>query len=242
MHAGMRFTSTLIPATLVRRYKRFLADVVFESGDMATAHVPNPGAMVGLDKPFSRVWLSDSGNELRKFPYTLEIVESDLGSGLELIGLNTAQPNLLVAEALKAGAIPELRDYGSVRREVKYGGDSRADFLLEGSTRRPCFLEVENVSLMRKPRLAEFPDIVTDRAVKRLEELSALTASGAHAAVLFVAQIGSAERFTIARDIDPAYAEAFERARSKGVRMLAWRCNVTVQSIELAAAIPIVEI
>src|ERR1700686_964796 len=112
----MRFTSTLIPATLARRYKRFLADVVLESGDVTTVHVANPGAMTGLDRPFSRVWLSDSGNPLRKFPYSWELVETDLGSGTELIGVNTGQPHQLVGDALEAGLIPELRDYPSVRR------------------------------------------------------------------------------------------------------------------------------
>ncbi len=241
MCAAMRFISPLMPATLARRYKRFLADVVFESGDMATVHVANPGAMTGLDRPFSRVWLSDSGNSLRKFPYTWELVEADLGSGPELVGVNTAQPNLLVADALAAGLIPELRNYPSVRREAKYGSNSRVDFLLENPTRRPCYLEVKNVHLMRAPRLAEFPDCVTERGAKHLDELAAVPASGARAVVLFVIQIASADRFAVASDIDPAFAAAFKRARAKGVQMLAWRCNIDVDGIEIAAPVPIVE-
>ena len=148
----MRYSSTLIPGTLARRYKRFLADVVLESGEMTTVHVANPGAMTGLDRPFSRVWLSGSDNPLRKLPLTWELVETDLGSGTEFVGVNTQQPNTLVAEALKEGLIPELRHYTSVRPEVKYGARSRVDFLLESPSRRPCCLEVKNVHLMRKPR------------------------------------------------------------------------------------------
>jgi sugar fermentation stimulation protein A len=241
MSAVMRFGSPLVPATLARRYKRYLADVILESGDMVTAHVSNPGAMTGLDQPFLPVWLSDSDNPMRKFRYTWELVEVDLGSGHELVGVNTLQPNWLVAEIIKAGQIPELRDYASIRREVKYGSNSRVDFLLEDSTRPPCYLEIKNVHLMRKPRLAEFPDSVTARGARHLDELAAAVAGGARAMMLFVIQIPSADRLTIAGDIDPTYAAAFARARARGVEMLAWRCNVSVEGIEIAAPVPIVE-
>jgi sugar fermentation stimulation protein A len=237
----MRFDSTLIPATLARRYKRFLADVVLPSGDMMTVHVANPGAMTGLDRPLSRVWLSDSGNPQRKFPYTWELVETDLGSGAEIVGVNTGQPHQLVADALEAGLIPELRGYPTVRREVKYGENSRVDFLLDDPTRSACYLETKNVHLMRKPRLAEFPDCVTLRGAKHLRELTAMRETGARAVLLFVIQIPSAKRFAVARDIDPAYAAAFDRARARGVEMLAWRCNVNLDGIEIAAPVPIVD-
>jgi len=239
--AVMRFGSTLIEATLARRYKRFLADVVLPSGEVMTVHVANPGAMTGLDRPLSRVWLSDSGNTLRKYPHTWELVETDLGSGPEIVGVNTSQPHQLVADALEAGLIPELRNYPTVRREVKYGENSRVDFLLDDPTRRPCYLEVKNVHLMRKPRLAEFPDSVTLRGAKHLRELAGALTTGARAVLLFVIQIPSAERFTIARDIDPGYAAAFDRARALGVEMLAWRCKVTLDGIEIAAPVPIVD-
>jgi sugar fermentation stimulation protein A len=237
----MRYSSTLIPGTLARRYKRFLADVVLESGEMTTVHVANPGAMTGLDRPFSRVWLSGSDNPLRKLPLTWELVETDLGSGTEFVGVNTQQPNTLVAEALKEGLIPELRHYTSVRPEVKYGARSRVDFLLESPSRRPCCLEVKNVHLMRKARVAEFPDCVTDRGAKHMEELAAAIGSGARAVVLFVIQIASADRFAVARDIDPAFAAAFDVARGQGVQMLAWRCNVNLNGIEIAAPVPIID-
>ena len=235
----MRFPSKLVSATLARRYKRFLADVVFDSGDMTTVHVANPGPMTGLDRPFSRIWLSDSGNELRKFPLTWEFAEADLGSGPELVGVNTTQANLLVADALAAGQIPELRPYSSVRRQVKYGEGSRIDFLLEEPAHPPCYLEVNNVHFMRRPRLAEFPDTLTDRGAAQLDELAALRTSGARVVLLFIVQIASAERFAIARDIDPAYAEAFARARARGVEALAWRCRLSADGIEMATPIPI---
>jgi sugar fermentation stimulation protein A len=237
----MLFDSPLIPATLTRRYKRFLADVVLENGDVTTVHVANPGAMTGLHRPQSRIWLSDSRNPLRKYRCTWELIEVDLGSGAELVGVNTGQPHTLTAEAIAAGLIPELRDYASIRREVKYGQKSRIDFLLEDPARPACYLEVKNVHLMRKPRLAEFPDSVTERGAKHLRELARMRAEGARAAMLYVLQIPSADRFAIARDIDPAYAAAFDQARKAGVEMLAWRCSVNLGGIQIAAPVPVVE-
>lgn len=236
----MQFVSKLIPATLARRYKRFLADVVLENGDMMTVHVANPGAMTGLDRPFSRIWISNSDNPMRKLPFSWELVEADFGSGPELVGINTVNPNILVNDVLPTGLIPELRDYTSICREVKYGTNSRVDFLLESKGRRPCYLEVKNVHLMRKPGLAEFPDCVTARGAKHLGELATVVAAGSRAVQLYVIQIPSADRFAVARDIDPAYATAFDRARAHGVEMLAWRCAVTVEGIEIAGPVPVV--
>jgi sugar fermentation stimulation protein A len=235
----MRFVSALVPATLARRYKRFLADVVLENGDMLTVHVANPGAMTGLDRPFSKVWLSNSDNPMRKLPWNWELVEVDFGKGAELVGVNTGHPNVLVFDAIESGLIPQLRDYEAVRREVKYGANSRFDFLLEALGRPPCYVEVKNVHLMRKPGLAEFPDSVTMRGAKHLDALAAAVIGGARAVLLFVIQIPSAEAFTIARDIDPAYGAAFDRARAAGVEMLAWRCAITTDGIEIAEPVPI---
>ncbi len=237
----MLFPSPLIPATLARRYKRFLADVVLDSGDAITVHVANPGAMTGLDRPQSRIWLSDSGNLLRKYRCTWELVETDFGGGLELVGVNTGQPHALTAEALAHGLIPELRNYASIRREVKYGQQSRVDFLLEEPGRAACYLEVKNVHLMRKPRIAEFPDCVTERGAKHLRELARMCSIGARAVMLYVIQIPSADRFALARDIDPAYGAAFDAARRAGVEMLAWRCSVSLAGIAIAAPVPIIE-
>ena len=237
----MKFGTPLIPAMLVRRYKRFLADVIFDTGEMTTVHVPNPGAMTGLDRPYSRVWLSDSQNPMRSLRYTWELIEADCGSGPEIIGVNTVQPNLLVADALQAGLFPQLLDYPTTRREVKYGTNSRADFVLEGPQRPRCYLEVKNVHLMRKPRLAEFPDCVTVRGAKHLDELATAVQQGARAVLLFVIQIASAERFSVAGDIDPAYAAGFARARAKGVEILAWRCKINVEGIDIVAPVPVAE-
>jgi sugar fermentation stimulation protein A len=236
----MRFPSPLIPATLIRRYKRFLADVTLASGEAITAHVANPGAMIRLAEPGARVWLSKSTNTKRKLPYSWELIEVDFGTGAELVGVNTGHPNLLVAEALAAQAIPDLAGYASIRREVKYGRNSRIDFLLENDGLPPCFVEIKNVHLMRRAGLAEFPDCVTARGAKHLDELSAAVSAGSRAVMLFVIQIGSAERFTLARDIDPGYGEAFDHAEKMGVGAAAWKCAITREGIAISAPVPIV--
>jgi sugar fermentation stimulation protein A len=237
----MKFPTPLIPATLVRRYKRFLADVVLPDGETVTAHVANPGAMMGLAAPGSRVWLSKSDNPKRKLVHSWELIEVDLGAGSELVGVNTAHPNPLVGAALAAGAIPELSGYASIRREVKYGKNSRVDFLLEDPMRPPCYVEIKNVHLMRQPGLAEFPDAKTERGAKHLEELGNAVAAGGRAVMLYLIQIGSASRFALARDIDPKYATAFDRARARGVEAIAWRCSIECGRIEIAAPVPIIE-
>jgi len=237
----MRFSTPLIPAILVQRYKRFLADVTLPGGETITAHVANPGAMIGLAAPGSRVWLSKSDNPNRKLSHSWELIEVDLGAGPELVGVNTAHPNPLVGAALAAGAIPELAGYESIRREVKYGKNSRVDFLLEDAAKPPCYVEIKNVHLMRQAALAEFPDARTERGAKHLEELGDAVAAGARAVMLYLIQIGSASRFAVARDIDPKYGAAFDRARSRGVEAIAWRCRIDCGGIELAAPVPIVE-
>jgi sugar fermentation stimulation protein A len=237
----MRFAAPLVPATLVRRYKRFLADVALPSGETVTVHCANPGAMTGLAAPGAPVWLSRSDNPKRKLALSWELVEVDLGSGVELVGINTTHPNALAAEAIAAGRIPELAGYGSVRREVKYGTNSRVDFLLEQLGRPPCYVEVKNVHLMRQQGLAEFPDAVTKRGTKHLRELADRVAAGDRAVMLYLVQIGSAERFALARDIDPAYGTQFDRARAQGVEALARRCRLTRAGIEVAEPIAIIE-
>jgi sugar fermentation stimulation protein A len=237
----MRFAAPLIPATLIRRYKRFLADVRLATGEELTVHVANPGAMTGLAAPGARVWLSKSDNPKRKLAHSWELVEVDFGGGAELVGVNTAHPNALVAEALAAGLIPELAGYGSARREVKYGRNSRVDVLLEHAGRPPCYVEIKNVHLMRARGLAEFPDAVTARGAKHLDELAAMVAAGHRAVMLFLIQIGSAERFGLAADIDPTYARAFERARAAGVEAIAYRCAIAADGISLAQPVTIGE-
>jgi sugar fermentation stimulation protein A len=237
----MRFTAPLIPATLVKRYKRFLADVTLPTGETVTAHVANPGSMIGLAAPGSRVWLSKSDNPNRKLSHSWELIEVDLGAGLELVGVNTAHPNPLVGAALAAGTIAELAGYDKIRREVKYGKNSRVDFLLEDARRPPCYVEIKNVHLMREPRLAEFPDARTERGAKHLEELGNMVEAGARAVMLYLIQIGSAARFSLARDIDPKYGAAFDRARARGVEATAWKCRIDCDAIEIDCKVPIVE-
>jgi len=237
----MRFAAPLIPATLVKRYKRFLADVTMPDGSAITVHVANPGAMTGLATPGARVWLSKSDKAGRKLPHSWELVEADFGRGLELVGVNTAHPNPLVGAALAAGAIPELSGYDTIRREVKYGKNSRVDFLLESAGRPPCYVEIKNVHLMRQTGLAEFPDAKTERGAKHLDELGDMVAQGHRAVMLYLIQIGSAKRFALARDVDPKYGAAFDRARSRGVEAMAWKCMITMDGIEIAEPVPMVE-
>ncbi|MBO0752176.1 MAG: DNA/RNA nuclease SfsA [Bradyrhizobiaceae bacterium] len=239
----MRFPSPLVPAVLERRYKRFLADVVLPDGTATTVHVANPGAMTGLATPGTRVWLSRSDNAKRKLPLSWELAEVDLGSGLELVGVNTCRPNALVGAAIRAGTITELAGYAKLRPEVKYGRNSRVDFFLEGDTgdgRRPsCYVEVKNVHLMRTKGLAAFPDSVTARGARHLDELSAVAAQGARAVMVFLVQIGSADRVALARDIDPDYGVAFDRAREAGVEAIAYRCVISRTQIIVADAVPV---
>ncbi|MEX0751908.1 MAG: DNA/RNA nuclease SfsA [Xanthobacteraceae bacterium] len=235
----MYFSAPLIPATLVRRYKRFLADVILPTGEEVTAHVANPGAMLGLNAAGARVWLSKSDNAKRKLAYSWELIEADLSGSLELVGVNTAHPNAIAAEAIAAGSIPELAGYAFARREVKYGRNSRVDFLLEHPGRPLCYVEVKNVHLMRQAGLAEFPDAVTARGAKHLGELSNMAAAGHRAVMFFLIQIASVDRFALAADIDPAYAKAFAQARGAGVEAIAYRCAISITGIAVAAPVPV---
>jgi sugar fermentation stimulation protein A len=230
----MRFEKPLVEGRLLRRYKRFLADVLLPDGSQVTAHCANPGAMLGLLAPNARVFLSESDNPARKLRYSWEVVEADFGRGPEFVGVSTALPNLLVGDALRAGWFEEFAGWTNVRREVKYGAASRVDFLLEGEGRPPCYVEVKNVHLMRQLGLAEFPDSSTARGAKHMRELADMVRAGARACVVFLIQM-SADRFTIARDIDPAYARAFDEAMAAGVEAIPVVCDVTPQGIEPVA-------
>jgi len=231
----MDFAQPLHRASLLKRYKRFLADVRFDTGEETVAHVPNPGAMLGLSAPGSTVWLSHNPSPTRKLAYTLELVEADGG----LVGVNTMHPNRLAAEALKAGAIPELAGYDRVRAEVAYGEKSRVDFLLEAEGRSKCWLEIKNVHLRRREGLAEFPDCVAARSARHLQELSAQVAAGDRAVVLFIIQRMDCDRFTPAADLDPGFARAFAAARQSGVEFLAYGCSLTPQRITVNSRLTI---
>ncbi|MEO5338500.1 MAG: DNA/RNA nuclease SfsA [Magnetospirillum sp. WYHS-4] len=232
----MKFPHPLVPGRLVKRYKRFLADVVLEGGETVVAHCANSGSMLGVNMPGSDVWLSPAANPDRKLRWTWELLR--VGEGL--VGINTAHPNALVAEAVAAGIIPELAGYATIRREVKYGRNSRIDLLLEGQGRPPCYVEVKNVTLMREPGLAEFPDAVTRRGAKHLEELAAMVGQGARAVMVYLVQREDCSRFAPAADIDPAYAEGLERARRQGVEALCRACRISPEGIELASPLAFV--
>lgn len=237
----MIFDPPLIEAVLIQRYKRFLTDVRLADGSELTVHCPNPGAMMGLSDPGNRVWISDSQNPKRKLRYTLEMMEvASPSGGKALVGINTMHPNKLAAAAIEAGFIPELSGYDVLRREVKYGENSRIDILLESETRPPCYVEIKNVHLVRKPGLHEFPDCKTERGAKHLGELANMVREGARAVMLYVIQREDGDAFALAGDIDPHYAQSFQNAAAAGVEAIAIRCKVSPDEIIACDPIPMI--
>lgn len=239
----MRFPSPLIRGRLLRRYKRFLADVELPgaAGDgPVTAHCPNPGSMLGLAEPGQDVWLAPATNPKAKLAWRWEL--SDAGGALVVV--NTARANELAAEALAARSIPELAGAAAIRREVAYGAASRIDFLLQGEDRRQTFVEVKSVTLRRPdgahPTAAEFPDAVTKRGAKHLDELVRVAATGDRAVMLYLVQRADCDHFRVAADIDPVYAAAFKRARAAGVEALCYGARVTPDRVEIGPALPVV--
>ena len=231
----MKFPDPLISGRLARRYKRFLADVELEGGETVTAHCPNPGSMMGLAEPGMTVWLSRARNPKRKLKYSWELVAADD----TLVGINTGHPNGLVAEAIAAGAMPELAGFERLRQEVRYGKNSRIDILLENDGAPPCYVEVKNVHLRRSPGLAEFPDSVTARGAKHLVELGDMVESGARAAMVYLVQRNDCETFKIAADIDPNYDKALGLALERGVEALCYACEVAPEGIEVVRPLPV---
>ncbi len=232
----MRFPDPLIRGTLVKRYKRFMADVALEGGDVVTAHCANSGSMLSVDEPGSEVWLSPARNPERKLRHTWELIRV----GESLVGINTAHPNRLVEEAVLEGTIGELSGYETIRREVKYGRNSRIDLLLEATGRPTCYVEVKNVTLKRDPSpmgTVEFPDAVTARGSKHLAELSAMVGVGHRAVMAYLVQRQDAGRLAIAADLDPAYAANLERAMAAGVEVLCYGCRVSVTEIKVSAPV-----
>lgn len=234
----MKFKSSLTEGVLIRRYKRFLADVRLADGSEVTAHCANPGAMTGLAHPGEPVWLSKSDNPKRKLAYSLEIVSPPEGG---LVGINTSHPNGIVADAIAAGRIPQLSGYETLQREVRYGEKSRVDIYLTAADRPPAYVEVKNVHLMRTPGLAEFPDSVTTRGAKHLRELTSMAESGARAIMVYLIQRTDCSKLAFAGDLDPQYSTAFADAHSKGVEAFAFDCDISVDEIKLRSSIPIVD-
>ena len=242
----MRFEAPLIRGTLVRRYKRFLADVVLEDGSETIVHCPNTGSMLGCRTPGAAVWLLPAGNPARKYPLGWELVEVDPAGPLPdaagvLVGINTGRSNALVAEALDRGTIPELAAYGSVRREVKVPGTrSRIDFLLEGHPKDPdCYLEVKNVTAAVSGGVAFFPDAVSTRAVRHVDELAALVSGGQRSAMCFCVQRADVGAVRPADEIDPKYGQALRRAVASGVEVYALRAEVSTTGVRLEHRIPV---
>lgn len=230
----MKFDSPLIRATLVRRYKRFLADVILESGEEVTTHLANSGAMLGTATPGMEVWLSPASNPDRKLKWNWELVRADG----HLVGVNTAHPNRIVAEAVAEGLIPELTGYDTIRREVKYGRNSRIDLLLEGQDRPKCWVEVKNVHLKRGD-WAEFPDAVTLRGTKHLGELRDMVAQGDRSVMVYLVQREDCKGFRPAADIDPTYAEALAQAMRDGVEAICYICRVSLDGLTIGEALPL---
>lgn len=233
----MLFPAPLIQGTLIQRYKRFLADIILTDGRIITASVPNTGSMRGLTEPGSPVWLSYSTDPKRKYAHRLEIVETDN----VLVGVNTSLPNHIAEEAICAGLIPELHNFATLKREQKYGHNSRIDLLLLGQQHEHTYVEVKNVHFKRREGLAEFPDSVTTRGAKHLEELGDMADAGHRAAMVFVIQRDDCDRFSICSDLDPTYARAFTRALQRGVEAYALRCHITPLSITAYQLVPITD-
>ena len=230
----MEFSTPLIPATLIKRYKRFLADCRLEDGHEVTAHCANPGSMLGLKDPGMRIWLEPNDDPKKKLKYGWRLVEHENG---HFTGVDTSVPNRALKDALMRREIPELAAYETVRPEVKYGENSRIDFLLSGVGLPDCYVEVKSVTLSRRPGLAEFPDSVTARGTKHLGELAKVASEGHRAVMLYLVQRTDCSDFALAADIDPAYAEAFALAEAAGVGKLIYTTAITPQEITLGRAI-----
>jgi sugar fermentation stimulation protein A len=224
----------LLPGTLIKRYKRFLADIVLEDGNTVTVHCPNSGSMKGCAAPGSRVFISRSSNPGRKYPFTWELVEAD---GF-WAGINTALPNRLVRDAIESGTVVELQGYETIRPEVPYGEHSRIDLLLESPHRR-CFVEVKNVTLVENT-LALFPDAVTIRGQKHLNELMRVVREGDRGVIFFTVQRGDGKSVSPADAIDPEYGRLLRLAMENGVEALAYRALVTPQEIVLTERLPVI--
>ncbi|MDY0885716.1 DNA/RNA nuclease SfsA [Dongia soli] len=241
----MRFSAPLLRATLIRRYKRFLADIRLADGTEVTAHCPNPGSMMGLAEPGLTCWLSDHRGTARKLPYGWELVEfGGTTPRPHFVGINTNLANGIVAEALAASRIPALRGYAETRREVRLrqevrtGTESRLDFHLHDEERGDCFVEVKSVTLSRRPGLAEFPDARTARGARHLQELARLAQQGKRAVLLFLLQRDDCRSLRFAQDIDPGYVAALQ-AVAPSIEILAYACDIGPEGIELAGPVTI---
>ena len=231
----MRYATALVEGRLIRRYKRFLADIQLPEG-VVTAACPNTGSLMGCCEPGSRVWLSESDSASRKYRHTWEIVEV----GKVMVGINTGLPNKLVSEAIVEGVIGELSGYDTVRREVRYGEEaSRVDFVLESPDREACYVEVKNVTAAATRGIALFPDCVSERGSRHLRELIRMKAQGMRTVQLYCVQRGDVKEVRPADGIDHEYGRALREAIAAGVEVLAYRAKVGPDEIRLVEPIPV---
>lgn len=233
----MQYLPPLQPATLIKRYKRFLADVITPNGRELTLHCPNTGAMTGCATPGDTVWYSTSDNPTRKYPHTWEITETQQGA---FICINTLRANALAKEAIEGNIIPSLSGYRDLKSEVKYGEErSRIDFMLQADDRPNCYIEVKSVTLAEN-EYGYFPDAVTERGQKHLRELMSVVASGDRAVMLFAVLHSSITQFSPARHIDEKYAQLLLEAHGKGVEILAYKAELSAIKMTLKEQVPVV--
>ncbi len=229
----MQFEQELIAGKLIKRYKRFLADVQLETGQLVTAHCPNSGSMKTCDTPGWEVRLSSTDNPKRKLKYTWEMVHN----GRCWIGINTILANKIAAEGIRKGVIRELQGYDVLRTERKYGLNSRVDILLESESQM-CYVEIKNVTLVEDDGFYRFPDAVTKRGLKHLQELTEMVRQGHRAVLLFLIQRSDGTIFKPADHIDPAYAQGLRAAYKAGLEILPYRAEVSPQEIVVVERVP----
>lgn len=231
----MRFQTPLVPARLIRRYKRFLADAELESGEVITAHCANPGSMMGLKDEGLKIWLEPNDDPKKKLKFGWRLVDHENG---DFTGVDTSLPNRTLKAALMAREVAELADYPIVRPEVKYGENSRIDFLLSKDDAPDLYLEVKSVTLCRKAGLAEFPDSVTARGAKHMAELARARQEGHRAMLFYLVQRTDSETVSIAGDIDPNYAKSARTAFDTGVEVLCYDTVISPEGIEIGKRLP----
>lgn len=232
----MKYSSPLQRVTLVKRYKRFLADVILADGAQITVHTSNTGSMLGCAEPGSAIWIRDSGSETRKYRYSWELSERASGG---LVGVNTGLANQLVVEAIRSGVVASLNGYAQLRTEVPYGQErSRIDILLEDGDLPSCYVEVKNVTA-RSGDHAIFPDAVTVRGAKHLRELMEVVRQGGRGVIFFCVQREDVTAFRPAHEIDPVYAGTLKQAAAAGVEAIAWRARLTPVEVVLSQPLPL---
>ena len=229
----IKFSGPLHKGTLVKRYKRFLADVTLENGDIVTAHCANTGSMKTCGSPGDTIWLLYNPSPKRKLDWSWEYTETENG----YIGINTARPNRIVEDAIQTDRIAELSGYESIKREVKYGTNSKIDLLLESPDRAKCYVEIKNVTLQGQDCIL-FPDAKTDRGLRHLRELQLIKNEGCRAVMFFLVNRPDGSIFKPAADIHPEYAEELSQAHHAGVEILVYRAEHSLEGIQIGAPVP----